>query len=59
MPRLAFNESTLSLAVSKSDSLRTTVPIYIVQKMGLGKGDVVVWDLDKKGNNWIGMIKKK
>lgn len=59
MPRLGVNESALSLAVSKSRSLRTTVPIHIVDQMNLNEGDVVVWRLDKVKNEWIATIKKK
>jgi len=59
MPRLGVNESALSLAVSKSRSLRTTVPLHIVDQMGLAEGDIVVWRLDKDGKEWIATVKKK
>jgi len=59
MPRLGVNESALSLAVSKSRSLRTTVPLHIVDQMGLVEGDVVTWRLDKDGKEWIATVKKK
>ena len=57
--RVGTNESILSLAVSNSPSLRTTIPIHIVQKMGLAEGDRVKWDLDKINNTWIATISKK
>ena len=59
MARLGVNESALSLAVSKSRSLRTTVPLHIVGQMGLNEKDVVVWKLDKVGDEWIATIRKK
>ena len=59
MARLGVNESALSLAVSKSRSLRTTVPLHIVDQMELSEGDVVVWRLDKVGGSWIATVKKK
>ncbi len=59
MARLEVNETRVSLAVSNSNSLRTTIPIHIAKKMGLAEGDSVMWDLDKISNRWIGTIKKK
>lgn len=60
MSRLGVNESALSLAVSKSRSLRTTVPLHIVEQMELGEGDVVLWKLDKmKSGEWVATVKKK
>lgn len=59
MGRVGTNESVLSLAVSNSQSLRTTVPIHIAQKMGLSEGDRIAWDLDKVRNTWIATISKK
>ena len=58
MARMKGNETTLTLAVSKSDSLRTTVPIHIVQKLELHSGDRVIWDLDKLNNHWVAKIRK-
>ena len=59
MARLENSETVLSLAVSNSNSLRTTVPIHITKKLGLEKGDRVEWDLDKIKNKWIATISKK
>ena len=59
MARLRNSETKVSLAVSNSNSLRTTIPIHIAQKMGLAEGDSITWDLDKNSNGWIGTIKKK
>lgn len=59
MARLENNETVLSLAVSKSNSLRTTVPIHITKKLGLTKGDHIEWDIDKEDNVWMAKIIKK
>ena len=59
MARMKNNETVMTLAVSSSDSLRTTVPIHIVKKLGLENGDRVQWDIDKKDNKWFAVIVKK
>lgn len=60
MTRLGDNETVLCVAVSKSKSLRTTVPIHIIRKLGLGPRDRVVWDIDKTDNGeWVATIRKK
>ena len=60
MPRLENNETVLSLAVSHSNSLRTTVPIHITRKLGLEEKTHIVWDIDKKSDGtWIATIEKK
>ena len=59
MARLELNETKVALAVSKSRSLRTTIPIHIAQKMGLSEGDSIKWDLDKISGSWIGTIRRK
>ena len=45
MGRMKGNTTTLSLAVSKSDSLRTTVPTHIVSQFDLKPGSKLNWDL--------------
>lgn len=60
MARLETNETKLTLAVSRSSSLRTTVPMNIVKKLGLSEGDLVTWDMDKVDDKtWIATIRKK
>ena len=41
------DESVLHPATSKSDSLRTTVPAYIVNQFDLKKGDKLSWGIEK------------
>lgn len=48
----------LSLA-NTANSLRTIVPIHIIKQMNLKQGDHIEWNLDKDGNSWIAIIKKK
>ena len=45
MGRMKGNTTTLSLAVSSSESLRTTVPTHIVSQFKLKAGDKLDWDL--------------
>ena len=59
MARLETNETKLTLAVSRSNSLRTTVPMNIVKKLGLNEGDHVEWDIDKINGQWMASIRKK
>lgn len=58
MGRSKGDETTMSLAVSHSESLRTTVPAYVARKLGIGPKDRVVWDLDKVDSGWIATIRK-
>ena len=46
MGRMKGNTTTLSLAVSKSDSLRTTVPTHIVSQFKLKAGGKLDWNLE-------------
>ena len=59
MARLENNETVLSLAVSRSNSLRTTVPIHIIRKLNLSDGDRVEWDIDKVDGRWMAIVTKK
>jgi antitoxin component of MazEF toxin-antitoxin module len=40
------DESVLHPATSKSNSLRTTVPAYIVNQFDLKKGDKISWSIE-------------
>jgi hypothetical protein len=40
------DESVLHPATSKSNSLRTTVPAYIVNQFNLKKGDKLSWGIE-------------
>ena len=57
--RITDGGRALSLAVSRSNSLRATVPANIVQKLELEHGDHLKWDMDNIGGGWIAVTKKK
>ena len=59
MARLETNKTILAQAISRSPSLRTTVPIGVTKKLGLKRGDVVVWDVDKVKGKWIAIVEKE
>ena len=46
----------LANATSKSQSLRTTVPIGIIRQLGLREGDGLVWELKPDGNRLIVVV---
>ena len=46
-------------AVSKSRSLRTTVPIHVARQLGLEPGSRVKWDIDKAKGEWLATVKKR
>lgn len=58
MGKIGVTETRVSLAVSNSDSVRTTIPIHIAKKLGLSEGDTLTWDLDKINGRWIGTVRK-
>ena len=45
MGRVKGNETTLHLAVSQSESLRTTVPSHIVSQFNLSPKDRLRWEM--------------
>ena len=45
MGRVKGNETILNLAVSQSESLRTTVPSHIVSQFNLKQNDRLRWEL--------------
>lgn len=59
MGRLEGTETVCTHATSKSKSLRTTIPVFVVQQIGLEDGDHLNWELDKDGNTWLAKITKK
>jgi bifunctional DNA-binding transcriptional regulator/antitoxin component of YhaV-PrlF toxin-antitoxin module len=48
----------LTKATSRSDSLRTTVPIGIVRQFNLKEGDLLKWEIRPEGNGLIIVIRK-
>ena len=41
------DETVLHAATSTGTSLRTTVPAFAISQLGLKKGDVLRWEIDK------------
>jgi hypothetical protein len=46
----------LAPATSRSQSLRTTVPIGIIRQLGLKEGDGLVWELRPNENQLIVVV---
>ncbi|MGF3584699.1 MAG: AbrB/MazE/SpoVT family DNA-binding domain-containing protein [Thermoplasmatota archaeon] len=43
------DETVLHAATSSGTSLRTTVPAFVISQLGLKKGDIFRWEIDKDG----------
>ena len=48
--------TTLSVAQTKSWSLRTTVPIGIVRQFGLKEGDKLKWKIEARNNRLVVVV---
>jgi hypothetical protein len=46
----------LANATSKSQSLRTTVPIGIIRQLGLKEGDKLLWELRPESNQLVVIV---
>jgi bifunctional DNA-binding transcriptional regulator/antitoxin component of YhaV-PrlF toxin-antitoxin module len=57
-PKLSVvgEQTVLTKAASKSDSLRTTVPMSIVRYLKLKEGDRLTWELEAKDNKLIVIV---
>ena len=51
------DETILHSATSSGTSLRTTVPAFAISQLGLKKGDILRWEIDKEGNDLFLKIK--
>jgi antitoxin component of MazEF toxin-antitoxin module len=49
--------TTLTKAHSKSNSLRTTIPISIINQFGFKEGDRLIWKMEIENNSLIIKIK--
>jgi len=43
------DETVLHAATSSGTSLRITVPAFVISQLGLKKGDIFRWEIDKMG----------
>lgn len=59
MARTRGTETIIGSATSKTKSLRTTIPVFVVQQMELDEGDHLNWKVDKQNDTWIAVITKK
>ena len=59
MGRGSGTDTIAQSARAKSESLRTTLPVFVVKQLGIKEGDNLEWVVDKNKNGWFGVIKKK
>jgi antitoxin component of MazEF toxin-antitoxin module len=50
-------ETILTHASTRGNSLRTTVPIGVVRQLGLKEGDRLRWEIQADNNNLIILVK--
>ena len=51
-------ETSKVAAANTTNSMKITIPMAIVKKLELEEGDILEWDLDKKGEDWIVIVRK-
>jgi hypothetical protein len=51
-------KSTVAKASSNSPSVRATIPEEIVKEMQLSVGDVLDWEIEKRTNRKVMVVKK-
>ena len=59
MGRGTGTETTIASARSESRSLRTTIPVFVVEQLGLTEGQKLDWKVDKVDGEWIAVFKEK
>ena len=59
MARMNGTETIVASATSTSDSIRTTIPVFVAKQLDLRKGDHLDWRLDKNGKTWIVIVTKQ
>ena len=58
MGRGTGTETTIASARSESRSLRTTIPVFVVEQLGLAEGQKLTWKVDKVDGKWIAIFKE-
>ena len=58
MARIKEGLTSVSVARSKTVSLRTTIPAHVAKRLGLTAKDQLDWNLDKVGDKWVAVIEK-
>lgn len=59
MARIEGTVTAVTQVRPGAESLRTTIPAWVVKHMELAKDDRLDWTLDKKGGVWIVRVDKK
>lgn len=59
MGRMRGTETSVSSAKSASDSLRTTIPMFVTKRLDLAAKDRLDWEIDKVGDEWVAVVRKK
>lgn len=59
MARMSGTDTMVSSARSNSRSLRTTIPVFVVEALDLKEGMALDWKLDKNGGKWIAIFTSK
>lgn len=59
MARIEGTATAVTPIRSGAESLRTTIPAWVVKHLGLTKNDRLDWTLDKKGDVWVAKVEKE
>lgn len=59
MARIEGTATSITAVRSGAESLRTTIPAWVVKHLALTKEDRLDWWLDKQGNVWMAKIAKE
>ena len=58
MARIDGTATSITAVRSGAESLRTTIPAWVVKHLNLTKTDRLDWWLDKDGNVWMAKVDK-
>ena len=59
MGRIEGTTTSITAARPGAESLRTTIPVWVVKHLGLTKTDRIDWWLDKDQNVWMAKVVKE
>lgn len=59
MARIEGTATSITAVRSGAESLRTTIPAWVVKHLKLTKEDRLDWWLDKQGNLWVARVVKE
>ena len=58
MGRMKGTLTSVSVVKPNVESLRTTIPVFVVRQLGLSGQDNIDWAIDKQDDVWIATIRK-